>query len=125
MTEQRFATVEPIRLELKIAVGEIDVATSDERESTISVTGSEKLVDATRVELAGNRLVVEHQRKLFSGLFELFDGPLRVQARIPHGSRIEITTAAANATLAGTFARLDAKLVSGDLRAQGTIEGDA
>ena len=67
MAEQRFATPRPVRLEVKIAVADIDVATIDGAESSVTLEGSQKLVDATRVELVGDRLVVEPQRKQSPG----------------------------------------------------------
>jgi DUF4097 and DUF4098 domain-containing protein YvlB len=125
MAEQRFSTTGPIRLEIKIAVGDIEVVTSDVPESTISVSGSQKLVDATSVELVGNRLVVEHQRKRFSGFYERFDGSLHIEARVPAGSRVEIATASADSRLVGAFAELDISSVSGGVGVSGVVDGDA
>lgn len=125
MTEQHFTTARPVRLELKVAAGEIEVATTDGEESVVTVDGSDRLVEATRVELIGNRLVIGQRRTPFAGLFGRFDGPLHVRACVPHGSRVEIITAAAEATLDGSFAGLEMKSASGGVRVRGEVDGDA
>ena len=130
MTEQRFTTPKPVRLEVKIPVGDLDVTTIDGDESTVTLQGSEKLVSATSVELVGDRLVIEMRRntfagrKTFVGFFNSFDGSLSVHARVPHRSGVVFVTAAGDARLAGTFAELTTKSASGDVRATGELTGD-
>jgi hypothetical protein len=123
MVEQRFATPHPVRLEVKVAVADIDVATIDGGESTVTLEGSPKLVDAMKVELVGDRLVVEPQRKAFTRVFGRFDGSLHVRARVPHHTRVEIVTASGDTTLDGTFAGLETKSASGDIRVTGELGG--
>jgi hypothetical protein len=125
MVEQRFDTPLPVRLEVKVPAGDFAVETVDGSESTVSVTGSQKLMDATTVELVGNRLVVESRRKAFSRRLGVFDGSLHVQIRVPHRSHVEIVTASGDATLDGTFTGLDAHSASGDVRLTGALDGDA
>jgi DUF4097 and DUF4098 domain-containing protein YvlB len=125
MAEQRFTTPRPVRLRITVPAGEIDVATVDGDESTVTLEGSQKLVDATKVELVGDRLEIEMRRKTFVGFFGAFDASPRVQIRVPHRSRVEIATASGDATLHGTFAGLDAKSASGDVRLTGELDGDA
>jgi Putative adhesin len=124
MVEQRFATLQPGRLEIRFPVADVDVATVDGGESTVTLEGSQKLVDATKVELVGNRLVVVPQRKTFR-FFGRFDGSLRVYARVPHHTRVELVTASGDATLDGTFAGLEATSASGDIRVTGELDGNA
>ncbi|MEO9176714.1 MAG: DUF4097 family beta strand repeat-containing protein [Gaiellales bacterium] len=123
MIEQRFATPEAVRLELSVPSADVQIATVDAGESTVTLDGPQRLLDATTVELHGDRLVIEQQRKLFSGFLEHFDGSLRVRARVPHGSRVELRSAAGDATLDGTFAGLAAKTASGNIRVTGEIDG--
>jgi DUF4097 and DUF4098 domain-containing protein YvlB len=122
---QRFATPQPVRLEVKVPLADVDVATVDGGESTVTLDGSQKLVDATKVELVGNRLVVAQQRKTFADFFGRFDGSLHVRARVPHHTRVEIVTAAGDATLDGTFAGLETKSASGHIRVTGELRGNA
>ena len=124
MIEQSFSTPEPVRLDISVHAAEIEITAIDGGESSVTLGGSQKLIDATRIELEGDRLVVALQKKLLSGLFERFDGSLHLHARVPHGSRVEITTASGEARLDGTFARLEAKSASGNIRAAGQIDGD-
>jgi hypothetical protein len=123
MAEQRFATPRPVRLEVKVPVADVDVATVDGDESTVTLEGSQELVDATKVELVRDRLVVERQRKTLTKLFGRFDGSLYVRARVPHHTRVEIINAAGDATLDGTFAGLETKSASGDIRVTGELDG--
>jgi hypothetical protein len=125
MSVQHFSTPVPIRLEINLPLGGVEVVTSDDGESTVSLAGSQKLVEATTVELVGDRLVVEMQRQRFAGLFEKLDGSLYALVRVPHGTTVELATTAGAAILDGVFAGLDAKTVSGEVRATGEIDGNA
>lgn len=125
MSEQRFTTPSPVRLELKVPISDVDVATIDGGESVVTLSGPPKLVEATTVELIGDRLVVGGRGKGF-GRFGPFRGSaLQIQARVPQHSRVDIATAVGDAKLDGTFAVLETKSVSGDLRATGEFEGNA
>ncbi len=131
VAEQQFATPHPIRLEVRVPSGEIDVESVGPPASTVNLEGSPKLLDAIAIELVHDRLgrpdriVVAPRRKGFMGVLGRFDGSLRVQARIPHGSHVEIVTASADATLEGTFGSVEMKSASGELTVRGELEGDA
>ncbi len=127
MAEQRFATPRPLRLEVKVPAGSIRVTTVEGDRSTVTLEGSQKLVDATRVELVGDRLVIEQRqerRKPLHGLFERFDGSLHVKARVPHRSVVDVATASGDVTMDGTLGGLEMRSVSGDARITGELEGD-
>ncbi len=66
MSEQRFPTPGPVRLEITVSAGRIDVASVEAGESSVVLEGSSKLLEATNVELLGDRLVVS-QRARFRG----------------------------------------------------------
>ena len=68
MAEHRFHTPGPIDLQVQIPSGVVHVETVDGDESFVSVVGDEKLVDQTRVELDGNRLVVQLEGKTSFGI---------------------------------------------------------
>ncbi len=125
MSEQHFSTPRPVRLEVKIPSGDVEVATIGAGEATVRLDGSQKLVDATRVELVGDRLVVGHRKKSFMGPWGRFEESLHVQARVPAGSAVEIVTASGDVTLDGNFGELDMRSASGDVTATGEIERDA
>jgi hypothetical protein len=125
MPEQRFDTPRPVRLEVKLAMADVQVTTVDEPESTVTLDGSPKLVSATKVDLTGDRLVIEQRRKSFVGFFDRWDEALHVHVRVPQGSGVEIITAAGDARLDGSFAGLEAKTASGDVRMTGELDGGA
>ncbi|HVV75515.1 MAG TPA: DUF4097 family beta strand repeat-containing protein [Mycobacteriales bacterium] len=127
MIDERFHTPAPVRLDVRLPVGgHLEVTTHEAGESTVTVAGTARMLDATKVELLGDRLVIEMQRKLFGGFSHRTNGAeLEVRVGIPHGSRVEIATASGDAELNGRFARLDAKSASADVRVSGEIAGDA
>jgi Putative adhesin len=125
MPEQRFDTPRPVRLEVKVATGDVHVAAVDGNESTVTLDGPQKLAAATRVELIADRLVIEQRRKSLISFFGRTDESLHVQACVPHGSTIEIVTASGDATLDGTFAGLKMKSASGDVLVTAELDADA
>jgi DUF4097 and DUF4098 domain-containing protein YvlB len=131
MAEQRFHTPEPVELEIKVPTGDIDVETIEGDESAIELDGDEKLIELTEVRHEGRRIVVELKGKKPFGItisigdFSFGSGSLRVRARVPHSSRVELETASADMKLRGRISMLDVKSASGDLSHFGEIEGDA
>lgn len=125
MTEQSFPTPPPVRLEIKVPSAEVEISTIDGEESTIALDGSDRMIEATKVELQGDKLVVAMARKPLGGLLGRLDGSLAVHARVPHHTRVEIMTASGDANLNGTFGALILKSASGDLRLSGELDGDA
>ena len=125
MPDTHFTTPRPVRLVIKIAAGDFRIATVDGDESTVSLEGSSKLLAATRVELHGDRLVVEQYRKSLRTFLGHWSESLEVVARVPHGSSVEIVTASGDATLEGTFAALEMQSASGDITAVGDLDGSA
>jgi hypothetical protein len=132
MGEHRFHTPDPVEIEIKVPVGDVDVETIDGDESVITVEGSEKMLEQTVVEQQGRRLVVELRGKKPFGLTIMIGdlswgsgGHLRVRARVPHGSQALFATAAADMKLRGRVRSLESKSASGDLVVTGEIEQDA
>src|SRR5215470_1571722 len=104
MIQERFTTPEPVRLEIRVPSGDVEIATTDAGESTVTVEGSQKLLDATTVELAGGRLLIESRRK---SLLDWGHRSLRVWVHVPRNSRVAIESASVDAVLDGTFAALE------------------
>jgi hypothetical protein len=132
MEEHRFHTPEPIELEIKVPVGDIDVETVDGDESLVTLDGSEKVLEHFTVEQIGRRIVVEMKGKKSLGItIQIGDitwgtgGRLRVKVRVPHGSQAILATAAADMKLRGRMQTLESKSASGDLVMIGEIERDA
>lgn len=131
MAEHRFHTPAPVELRVQIPAGDIHVETVDGDESFVSVTGSARLVEQTRVELDGGRLVVEFKGKRPFLTISIGDlslgsgGGLEVKAKVPHASHARLTTAAADMKLRGRYEALETKSASGDLRLEGEVEHDA
>jgi len=128
----RFHTPDPVELDVQIPVGDVQVETVDGDESTVSVTGNEKLVEQTRVELEGRRLIVALKgKKPFGITISIGDfnfgtgGGLHVTVRVPHASAATLATAAADMKLQGRYGSLETKSASGDLTVTGEIEADA
>jgi DUF4097 and DUF4098 domain-containing protein YvlB len=131
MPEYRFDTPQPVDLEIRVPVGDIDVETVDGDESFVTIEGSERLVERTAVELQGRTLVVELRGKKSFGItvsigdFSFGNNVLKVHARVPHGSNALFATASGDMDLQGRIARLETKSASGDLEVDGEIERDA
>jgi DUF4097 and DUF4098 domain-containing protein YvlB len=131
MAEHTFHTPEPVDLEINIPTGDIDVETVDGDQSSVVLEGNERMIEATEVRQEGRRIVVELRGKkpfgitISIGEFSFGNGSMRVRARVPHSSRVELATAAADTKLRGRVHELESKSASGDLLVRGEIEHDA
>jgi Toastrack DUF4097 len=125
MSEQKFSTPRPVRLEVKVASADIDVSTVEGEQSTIALEGPAKLLEATSVELTGDTLLIRQRRKPLTGWFGRLDQSLHVKARIPHHSSVDLVTASGEARLDGSFGELQVTSASGDLVVSGELDGDA
>jgi DUF4097 and DUF4098 domain-containing protein YvlB len=129
MAVQTFHTPEPVRLDVAIPSGDIEVQTIDGAESTIELIGNDRLVEQTEVVQNGRTISVQYKKR-FGLRIEIGDltwgsGTLRVHARVPHGSDAVLATAAADMQLNGRFASLETKSAAGDLVVDGDVTGDA
>jgi putative adhesin len=122
--EKQFTTPNPIAVQVRVASGEIQISTVDGDQSSVVFEGSQKLLDAVKVDLVGDRLVIDERRKSAFGFLRFFEDALRVDVRVPHGSRVEMTSASAEAKLDGSFAGLDLTSAAGKIVATGEIDGD-
>ena len=123
MFEQEFDTPQSVQLEVTVGAGDIEVKSIEGQRSIVTLEGSSKQVEAVRVELDGDRLVVQQRRKSLLGFLERWDDPLRVRVSVPVGSDVEIVTASSEAKLDGSFRDLKLKSASGGLRVIGEIAG--
>lgn len=127
MAEHDFHTPEPVDLDVTIPIGDIEIETVDGDSSTIEVSGTDKFVDQVEVVQRGRTISVtfrgKHHGIVFSiGGFNLGGGDLRVRARVPHGSDVELATAAGDMQVHGRVHRLETKSASGDLNVIGAVE---
>lgn len=125
MSERTFHTPSPVRLEVKLASGDVRVASVDGSESTVTLEGSSRAIEQARVELIGDRLIVSEGRKGFMSLFAGPNEALSARIQIPHGSHVDAATASADVHLGGRFAGVSMASASGDLELEGDLQGDA
>lgn len=130
MTEQTFHTPLPLTLDVSIPAGDIEVETVEGDQSTVEVTGDERILENLEVRQEGDRLVVALRGKSKFGFVVAFgsqvfgNAGLRVQAHVPHGSGLKVKTASADMEIEGQLASLDVNNTSGDLRLRGEVTGD-
>ena len=114
--EQRFSTPTPIRLDIKIPAGDIQLTTSDSGESVVTIDAEQKVLDEMRVEFVGSHLTVEWRRKsLFNGWMH-HDNALNIRVELPHHSRIKISNVSGETILNGEYGDVDVNTVSGGVR---------
>jgi hypothetical protein len=136
--EKSFHTPGPLRLDLSIPAGAIDLETVDGEETSVVLDSDDPgALEHATVELretgGGHELVVEVERKrgLLGGMINiqiggisLGDARYRLRVRAPHGPRLAVRTASADISARGRFADADAKTASGEVEI-GRVDGDA
>ena len=127
MLEHTFQTPLPLSLEVSIPSGDIEVETDGAEETSVTVDGDERVLEHVEVHYSGNRVSVTLREKGKFGFSfgSLFNGGLRVQARVPHGASVRVKTASADTELEGHFGALELNSASGDVRLRGELAENA
>jgi DUF4097 and DUF4098 domain-containing protein YvlB len=130
MPTWNFDTPGPVRLDLELPFGRIDVetVTGDKTHVELEATSDlQDLIDSARVESRqrgnGHEVVVEVRRR--GGFYFTFGrGPeMRLRITCPPGTELVARTKSADLRARGTFGSAEVKTASGDVSLD-TVEGD-
>jgi DUF4097 and DUF4098 domain-containing protein YvlB len=131
MRSETFPTAGPVRLEIQIPSGDVDVQTGDVQETTVhlEVSGrdAQQLEQETRIESRprgdGFEVVVEAPRGRGLGLFRR-NGNYHLEVTVPHGAQLSAELASADLRARGRYAEADVSVASGDVELE-RVEGEA
>jgi hypothetical protein len=134
MRSETFSTPGPVRLNLDVPSGEIDLETAETDETHVeleAVSGDDALrdlVDNARIELIrrgdGHEVVVEAKGRrgisISIGSTDIrLGGPqLRLRITCPHGAALDIRTKSADLRARGEYGEVEVKTASGDVQVE-------
>jgi hypothetical protein len=126
MRHERFDTPGPLRLDLSVPAGEIDVRTSDSAETTVDLEplrgndASREAIESARIQFRGragdtHELVVDVPGS--RGLGGIFSrgAEVRLVVRCPVGAELEAQGGSADIHAAGRYRSVEARTGSGDV----------
>jgi hypothetical protein len=133
MRSETYPTPGPLRLNLEIPAGEIEIETGNtdethvELEAVANNDAIRDLVENSRIELVrrgdGHEVIVEAKARhgIFISLSQgpdiRFGGPdVRLRITCPHGADLEARTKSADVRARGEYGAVDLKTASGDLQ---------
>jgi DUF4097 and DUF4098 domain-containing protein YvlB len=134
MRSETFSTPGPVRLNLDVPSGEIDLETAETDETHVeleAVSGDDALrdlVDNARIELIrrgdGHEVVVEAKGRrgisisIGSTAIRLGGPQLRLRITCPHGAALDIRTKSADLRARGEYGEVEVKTASGDVQVE-------
>lgn len=117
---ESFATPEPVRLNVEVWVGRVDLRASDTDETTVDLvpmhndSAAEELIAAARVEQYGNQIDVLLPKPR-TGLFGGRKGSVRATIAVPTHSAVKVAAGSADVEAIGTFGDATIETGSGDV----------
>jgi len=114
MTSWEFPVNEPVDLQVRVPAGDVIVRAAATQTATVTLAGSERSLDATRVEFDEGTLSVITPDRLRLGR----RGDLDVTVEVPEGSTCLVHTASADVSCTGELSALDVQTASGDVNAE-------
>jgi putative adhesin len=132
MRSETYSTPGPLRLNLEIPAGEIEIETGNTEETHVELEAIANndairdLVENSRIELVrrgdGHEVVVEAKARhgifisLSKGPDIRFGGPdVRLRITCPHGADLDVRTKSADLRARGEYGAVDIKTASGDI----------
>jgi hypothetical protein len=133
MRSETYSTPGPLRLNLEIPAGEIEIDTGSTDETRVELEAIANndairdLVENSRIELVqrgdGHEVIVEAKARhgifisLSSGPDIRFGGPdVRLRVTCPRGADVDVRTKSAGLNARGEYGTIDVKTASGDLQ---------
>jgi hypothetical protein len=131
MRIETFSTPGPVRLQIQIPRGDVEVQTGDVQETTVELEASgrdaEELEQDARIESRprgdGFEVFVEVERGRGLGLFRR-NGSYRVDVTVPHGAELSAELASADIRGRGRFVDVNLSVASGDVQLE-RVDGEA
>jgi hypothetical protein len=128
---ETFPTPGPVRLQIQIPSGDVDVQTGDVQETTVELEvggrDREQLEQETRIESRprgdGFEVVIEAPRGRGLGLFRR-NGSYNLDITVPHGAEFSADTASADIRARGRYTEVDVNVASGDVELE-RVDGEA
>ena len=134
MRSETFSTSGPVRLNLELPSGEIDIETAQTDETHVELEALSNdddirdLVDNARIELLrrgdGHEVVVEAKGRrgisisIGSANISLGGPQLRLRITCPHGSALDVRTKSADLRARGEYGEVEVKTASGDVQVE-------
>ena len=121
--QKTFDVPGPVELDIRLASGEIEVDPSLEGRVEVELTAhddeSERLIEATRVELADRRLLIDVPQRRGGFTFGIVFGRSGISCRVrcPEGSGLDAKTKSADVLARGTLGKLYVATASGEVSA--------
>lgn len=131
MTTYNLDVPSELAVDLKLPVGHVEFAAGPADHATVELTSTggfgDQLIEESRVELVGNRLIVHAPERGIRGL-GLFrartSGSIHVAITIPEGAALSADVAAADIDAPLTLRTVEVRSASGDVRL-GNVTGSA
>ncbi len=111
--EKTFDTTGPLRLDLRIPAGGIEIDAAETEQTVVTLHGEADVLETAVVELRGDELRVELPER--RGLLGFRSPEVRLELRCPQGSSAVVRTKSADLRVRGTLDRVDATTASGDV----------
>jgi len=111
MRRETFPVESPLRLDVSVPAGELEVEATEAEEAVVeleSLGGNDDSVERARVELRGDTLRVEIRDRR--------SNEVRVRVVAPSGSTLDAKVASANVRTSGTLGDVEIKAASGDVQ---------
>jgi DUF4097 and DUF4098 domain-containing protein YvlB len=114
MTSWEFPTTDPVDLQVRVPAGDMTVRAVATQTATVTLSGGERTLDATRVEFDHGALSVIAPERLRLGRTPDLD----VTVEVPEGSSLLAHTASADVRCTGKLSALDVHTASGEVSAE-------
>ncbi len=125
---KEFEVTGPIELDVRLPAGEIELDATLAGRAEVELIAhddeAQKRVDEARVELSGNRLLIEVPKQRGSLVFRFGGRGITCRVACPDRSSAAVKTGSADVRAHGTLGGLDVATASGDVEAD-VVDGDA